>query len=130
MEKYCALRREIVMLEEQILSEEISGSDYVSDVVRGSSKSPPYIQHNIVVTGYGSKTIPRLRQRKARLEAECRDIEECVERVDDSIMRQLLTRRFIENKTIKEAAALSGYCEKQASRKIKKFFEKMSADVC
>ena len=123
IEQYSNLQREIIMLEGQILSAETQGNEFLNDVVQGSSKSLPYNKHNISIKGYGSRAIPRLLKLKAKYEAECDAIEQFVETVGDSIMRQLLTRRYIENRTISETAELVGYSETQTKRLLRRFFE-------
>ncbi len=83
----------------------------------------------LVIKGYGSRAIPRLCERRSRFEADCNEVEHFIEALDDSIMRQLLTRRYIEGNTLKDTAQLVGYSVKQASRLIEDFFGKMSANV-
>jgi DNA-directed RNA polymerase specialized sigma subunit len=110
------------MLEGQILFAE---SECVTDVVQGSSSVIPYAKQSIVVKGYGSQAIPRLQARKAQHEAECEAVERYIEAMGDSITRQLLIRRYIENRTLGETAQLIGYSETQVKRLIKSFFVKM-----
>lgn len=124
IEQYTNLKREISMLEDQIYAAENSG-EYASDMVRGSTKEIPYAMHNIVIKGYTSQYVPKLQKRKARLEADCVAVESYIEAVEDSIMRQLLTRRYIEGHSIVQAAQLVGYSEIHAKRLYKKFFAKM-----
>jgi len=121
IEQYSKLRSEIVMLEGQILSAQLFGDDYVSDVVQNSQRTQ-------VIKGYGSRAIPRLCERKAKYEAECDAVEHFIESLDDSVMRHLLTRRYIEARSLKETADLVGYSQVQAGRLIKDFFEKMIAN--
>lgn len=117
--QYNNLKREIAMLEEQIL---MAGGEYIHDVVQGSMKNPPYTMHNIVIKGYGSRDIPKLTARKARCLAECDAIEKFIDGLENSMMRQLFTRRYIEGRHISEAAALVGYSERQAQRLINNCF--------
>jgi len=121
--QYVTLQKEIIMLQGQILAAELSGEDYLHDVVQGSTLEAPYSKHTVAISGYGSRAVPKLRARKAKHEAECDAIEKYIESVKDSALRQLLTRRFIEGKTIKETAALVGYSVKQAGRLINDFFD-------
>lgn len=121
IEQYAHLQSEILMLEDQIYSAQVYGNEYVTDVVMNS-------QRPLVIKGYGSRAIPRLCERKSRFEAECDAIEKYIEGLDDSLIRQLLTRRYIEDRTLKETAILVGYSEIQAGRILKKFFEKLMCD--
>ena len=119
IEQYTNIQREIVMLEEQVYRAQVYGDEYVTDVVQNS-------QRTLVIKGYGSSEIPRLCMRKAKLEAECRDIERFIEKVNDSIMRQILARRYIEGKTIEETAELVGCSDSTTKRWLKYFFEKLT----
>lgn len=128
IEQYTSLKREISMLEEQIYNADNSG-EYAVDMVRGSTKELPYAMHNIVIKGYTSSHVPKLKKRKAMREKECREIECFVESIEDSILRQLFTWRYIEGMSVAESAARVGYSRKQATRLFCSFFEKMSHDV-
>lgn len=128
IEQYADLRREISMLTNQIYDAENTG-DYAVDMVRGSDKEVPYAMHNITIKGCTSQHVPRLITRKALLEKECAAIELFIEELPDSLMRQLFTWRYIEGKSLAEAARLVGYSERQIKRLIKNFFEKMSPNV-
>jgi len=124
LEQYTKLRREIEALDEQIYFAGVSGGGSLTDSVRGSSTSIPYQQHNVAVQGYGSDAIPRLSARKAAKCAECKAVETYIDSIDDSIMWQLLTRRYIEGKTVAETAQLVGYSEVHVGRLINERFKK------
>lgn len=128
IEQYTDLKREIIMLSDQIYNAE-NGGEFVVDMVRGSGDEIPYAMHNITIKGYTSPTVPRLQKRKALLEKQCTAVERFVESVEDSVMRQILTRRYIEGRQLADTAALVGYSVRQIKRLIKNFFEKMSPDV-
>lgn len=128
IEQYTDLKREIIMLSDQIYNAE-NGREFVVDMVRGSGDEIPYAMHNITIKGYTSQTVPRLQKRKALLEKQCTAVERFVESVEDSVMRQILTRRYIEGRQLADTAALVGYSVRQIKRLIKNFFEKMSPDV-
>lgn len=128
IEQYTDLKREIIMLSVQIYNAE-NGGEFVVDMVRGSGDEIPYAMHNITIKGYTSQTVPRLQKRKALLEKQCTAVERFVESVEDSVMRQILTRRYIEGRQLADTAALVGYSVRQIKRLIKNFFEKMSPDV-
>lgn len=128
IEQYTALKREIAMLEDQIYSAECSG-EYVTDMVRGSTKEIPYAMHNVVIKGYTSQHVPKLHKRKAAREKTCAEIEQFVERIDDVVLRQIITWRYIDGKTVAETAKLSAYSVRQIHRMVSAFFEKMADGV-
>jgi hypothetical protein len=128
LEQYTHFKREIEMLEDQIYRAENAG-EYVVDMVRGSSKEVPYEMHNIVIKGYTSQHVPRLIKRKAALVKQCAAVEQFVEGIENSALRQLFTWRYIEGKGIACTAQSVGYSERQARRLMDRFFEKMSANV-
>lgn len=127
IEQYTSLKREIAMLEDQIYKAECSG-EFVTDSVKASSHEIPYAMHNVIIKGYATCHVPKLRKRKTSLEAECTAIENYIDAVEDSIMRQLLTRRYIEGKSLAEASHWVGYSESQTKRLYKNFFKKMAPD--
>ena len=125
IEQYVDLKREIAMLEDQIYEAENTG-EYAVDVVRGSAKELPYAMHNITIKGYTTQCVPRLVKRRAALVVECAAVEQFVEAIEDSMMRQLFTWRYINGKSLAETAQRVGYSERQTKRLIKNFFEKMT----
>ena len=127
IEQYTSLKREIVMLEDQIYAAEGAG-DYAVDMVRGSTKEIPYAMHNIVIKGYTTQHIPRLIKRKTALEAVCVAVERFIEGVPDSVTRQILVRRYIEGRQLAQTAKLVGYSVSQTKRLINRCFEKMNPD--
>lgn len=125
IEQYTDLKREIIMLSDQIYNAE-NGGEFVVDMVRGSAKEAPYATHKIIIKGYASQTVPRLKQRKAMLEKQCAAVELYIEGLPDSLLRQIITWRYIYGKSLAETARQVGYSESQTKRHIKKFFEKMT----
>lgn len=125
IEQYTDLKREIIMLSDQIYNAENDG-EFVVDMVRGSGDEIPYAMHNITIKGYTSQTVPRLQKRKALLEKQCTAVELYIEGLPDSLLRQIITWRYIYGKSLAETARQVGYSESQTKRRIKKFFEKMT----
>jgi len=126
LKEYTNLRCEIAMFEDQIANSEYQA---VSDTVEMSSQTVPYSKHVIAVRGYMDKSKPRIVRKKEIKERECAAIEHFIEAVADSLLRQLLTRRYIEGRTLKESASIIGYSDKQAKRILDTFFEKLSTNV-
>jgi hypothetical protein len=117
--QYRRLIQEIIMLEDKISSTE-AYPDF--DMVQ-ASVGAGFQKKDIVVKGFGNKQLPKLFERKRSREAECRAIEHFINEVDDSIIFQLLTWRYIEGKTLQETAEKVGYSTNHAGRLIDNFFE-------
>ncbi len=126
IEQYRKLLKEISALEERIYSLEANGGEYVTDVVKDYRTGYP---RPLAISGYGSGRIPRLRARLAEKTAECHAIEEYIDSIEDGLMWQLLTYRYIEGFTIEETAEKVEYSESQTGRLIGKFFENMRYDA-
>jgi len=128
LRQYKFLRREIAQLDERIWETELNSSEKgVIDTVMSAAEFP-YNKRPVAVIGYGSKRLPKLYDAKRTREAECERIEEFVESVEDSLMRQLLTCRYIEGMKLCETAFIVGYSESQAKRLLSAFFQKMSSN--
>lgn len=125
IEQYSSLKREIAMLADQIDKAESSG-ELVADSVKGSTSEIPYVMHNVTIKGYATHRVPKLHRRKAVLEGECEKIEAFIWGLDDSLIRQIMTWRFIEGKQMGETAKLVGYSVSQVKRLINHCFEKMT----
>lgn len=97
--QYAARKREIVMLETQL---------------RGAGGDGALAQHR--------------QSRKTALELQCAAVEEFLAGVEDSTLRQLLSWRYLEGKTIAESAHLVGYSESQSKRIYHRFFARMTRD--
>jgi hypothetical protein len=126
IKQYPKLRREIVALRERILLAETNDKDFVTETVLTSLRDHPYTQHSLTVAGYGSHRIPRLYARLDAKLAECAEIENYIDAIEDSVIWQLLSNRYIQNKTLGETAALVGYSSSHSERLINAFFRKVN----
>ncbi len=52
-----------------------------------------------------------------------------IEGLDDSLMRQILTRRYVKGQTVRQTAAAVGYSVRQLIRIEEAFFQKLSPHV-
>jgi DNA-directed RNA polymerase specialized sigma24 family protein len=77
------------------------------------------VERQLEACNEGSYQVPHLRARKGRLMAELAAVEDYVDSLDSSLMRQLVTLHFVEGMSIKEVAAYVGYSEKHACRLLK-----------
>lgn len=103
LEQYRDLKREIQMLENSIKRLTEQAFHPVSDSVSGSMLEYPYIKRVVKITGMDEMAMERLERRKVRLmerrekaRQEAEAIEEWVETIPDSHMRQIISMRFVE----------------------------------
>ena len=122
--QYRKLKKEIDLLNERIAK---CDEQIIFDTVQGSV-GVGHQKRNILVTGNGNPQLPRLYTRKREREAECAAIEMFVDSVEDSVMWQLLTRRYLDGCTIQETADLMNYSTVHVGRLIDNFFEKMMSN--
>jgi len=111
------LKREVELLEQQIADAEYESSKYkASDVVLGSNPVWPYQEKTFRVEGIDipkyERHLQRLRKKlEQRLEElmEMRErLEEYIETVPDSLIRQILILRYVNGLSWKQVAAHIG----------------------
>ena len=123
LERFYKLRQEVSTLERRV--EDILGdNEHVTDVVHGSSASFPYIKRNIAIEGSGESLVKRrlkqqLREKKASLMAELDAIMEYIDSLEDSVVHQIMTLRYVEGMSVEEDAGYVGYSDRQIRRIIK-----------
>lgn len=103
LSKYVKKGRELRLIEMQL-----SQCRSVSDVVRGSSRCPPYLPHAVTITGVDAKHMLRLRYKRYRLTRERKEIAEFVDNVPDEYIRGILWARYIVGATWEQVADLAG----------------------
>ena len=104
LNQYRSLQREIKYLEKKLRSMEDSA---LHDSVLSSNSGPDYALHEISV--YGSTAKKRkyekmYKRRKVSAERHRDSIESFIDSAEDSMMRQILTLRFIEGKSWQRVA--------------------------
>ena len=102
----------------KILKEQIENLDYTitTDSVKGSSPYFPYVEHSIKITGidtedYNRKTRRLQRKLERRVEELLDLVEETndfIESIDDSLIRQIISLRYINGLTWEQVAAHIG----------------------
>lgn len=107
LSQYIDLKQEIKLLENKIKEMESREVQCVSDVVRGSSRQFPYIEHNVRVSGVdleferrmkraiGRKKV-QLKELKLRLEEDEVYIYDYIQNQKDSRTRQVLVYSYID----------------------------------
>lgn len=107
------LKREIELLQDQIINLE---SEIVTDKVRGSDPEYPYTEKSFYITGFAheehSRKMKRLKERLQRRVDDLIDlvveINEYIETIDDSLLRQIITLRHVNGLTWDQVAAHIG----------------------
>jgi len=105
------LKSEIRLLKQQIDNME---SEIVTDRVRGSDVEHPYIEKTYIIRGlaYDRRKIKRLKEKLQRRVDDLIDlvveINEYIETIDDSLLRQIITLRHVNGLTWDQVAAHIG----------------------
>ena len=105
------LKSEIRLLKQQIDNLE---SEIVTDRVRGSDVEHPYIEKTYIIRGlaYDRRKIKRLKEKLQRRVDDLIDlvveINEYIETIDDSLIRQIITLRYVNGLTWDQVAARIG----------------------
>lgn len=102
----------------ELLKEQIDNLDYniTTDTVKGSDTEYPYISRNIKITGVDiqdyERKAKRLKRKLSRRVEELLDlleeINEYIESIDDSLIRQIIILRYINGLTWDQVAVHIG----------------------
>ena len=135
LNQYRQIKREIKDLEQKIKELNAKKATIVSDTVIGSATEYPHVSHIISIAGYRgdrkliSKT-QRLdamrRNRLAKLLAIELEIEEYMDSITDSLLRRIITHRFIDGHSWRKVAHMIGHRttdEQYPRRVIERHFE-------
>ncbi|GMQ56773.1 hypothetical protein AN1V17_11670 [Vallitalea sediminicola] len=134
LEQFRNLVREIEILEKRISGLEQELQECVADTVRASSKSFPYIQHTVRISGVDARKIDKisrvkdiLSKRKAKLYHDMEEVEKFISTIEDSIIRQIITLRFIKGWSWNNVAmTIYGYPNGDTARKkITRYFNEI-----
>lgn len=124
-EQYIDLLREIGKLEKKIISLEKRDGKMVFDTVQGSQAYVPFQQHVITVrgiqfTGFEVNQLTKiLKERRAMAKIQVKQIEQFINGIPDSLMRQIFTMRYVseERYTWDKIGAELGYDESTLRQK-------------
>lgn len=101
-----------------------SRSDYVADTAQDYRTGKP---HTFKVEGYGQDDYVKLRQKLygklCRIQQERRELEDWLDSVEDSEMRDILRLQYINGLTQEQIADELGYSVITIKRRLKKFWE-------
>lgn len=124
-------KREIVLITEKITNL-YNTVEMTSDTVQGSSKAAPYVKHTITITGVDviavnrvRRRVEKLKNRKKILEADVDMVEDFVEDIADSQLRQIIELKYLMGLNWNMVASrVYGYPNGNRARmKIERFFK-------
>lgn len=126
LRQYRKIKKEIEDLERRIEKEEEKEEQIVKGVVKGSSKRFPYLNTRMSVDIYepvqydkSCKLIKKMSDKVMELQKAAEQIEDFIETIKDSEVRQILRYRFIDGLTQQEIAMLLHMDQSNVSRKIR-----------
>lgn len=137
LEQILSLRGEVRDLEKR-LTQNNSKESVVSDSVKGSSSSYPYIQHTCIVGGMDYRKQKRdkkyrkmIRKKEADINKKIREAEYELNNVKDSDMRQIIRNVYFDGKDYNQTAHSMNrnnpqkkYTADGIRMKLKRYFEK------
>lgn len=111
------IKKEIEILKQQIEElEYYEKQRFVTDSVKGSSKTFPFVEHSIMITGADSsgyfkkkyRLQERLSHKVSELMEEVENINKYIDTIDDSEIRSILQLRYINGLSWQQIAASLG----------------------
>ena len=130
LEQYADMRREAQMWERE-LDELRKQNSVVKDTVRGSMSSFPYTSHPVTIQGVPkpSKRFAarekRLEERRERLAERLAEIDDFIDGLEDSQLRQIINYRYVRGYNwVKTARLIGGKNSVDAVKKrVYRFFQ-------
>lgn len=128
LNNYISKKRETEMWERELYFLQ-KNCAMVKDVVRGSSKDYPYTSHPITIAGIPNESSGKEQLFKRRikvLKRETQEIENFIDGLQDSQLRQIIYYRYIKDYSwVKTAQKIGGNNTEDSVRKrVKRYFEK------
>lgn len=134
LKQYRAQLQEVQQLKSKIVRAELCEPRYTKDSVRGSLPEHPYTEQTVVIRGYDVHYAATMRRRakllecrRAKLAAECLEIETWIAGLTDSKLRQIIELRFIKGYEWRKVARIvyGSPCYEDAVRmRVNRLFEK------
>lgn len=101
----------------------------VKDTVRGSSAEYPYTEHPVTIAGIQTRPNKRilrkeerLRRRRAEVAGQLEQIEDFIDGLEDSQLRQIIHYRYIRGYSWVKTAQMMGTKESAARMAVKRYF--------
>lgn len=131
LEQYRAIQREISALEDEIDNLH-RDPPFGTDIVTGSDDRFPYCKRNYKITGIDHDKLDKLigiyRRRIDRLTAQKIEVEQWLDTVEDSIIRQIVQLRYMDGFSWGQTASkvYKKPCENIPRMALNRFLEKNS----
>lgn len=128
LEQYADMRREAQMWERE-LDELRKKNSVVKDTVRGSMSSFPYTSHPVTIQGVPrpSKRFAarekRLEERRERLAERLAEIDDFIDGLEDSQLRQIIQYRYVKGYSWVKTARLVNNKESAVRMRVQRYFE-------
>ena len=102
----------------------------MKDTVRGSFAEYPYTEHPVTITGVQTRPNKRILQKEARLKRRRAEVSEQLEQIEDFIdgledsqLRQIIHYDYIKGYSWVKTAGMVNNKESAVRMKVKRFFE-------
>lgn len=128
LEQYRNMRAESKMWEQE-LDELRKKNTVVKDTVRGSMSSFPYTMHSVTIQGMQKPNgriaaqEKRLEERRERLDAMLTEIDNFIDELEDSQLRQIINYRYVQGYSWVKTARLVHNKESAVKMRVKRYFE-------
>lgn len=128
LEQYADMRREAQMWERE-LDELRRKNSVVKDTVRGSMSSFPYTSHPVTIQGVPepskrfSAREKRLEERRERLAEQLAEIDDFIDSLEDSQLRQIIQYRYVKGYSWVKTAQMVHNKESTVRMRIQRYFE-------
>ena len=128
LEQYNDMFREAKMWEQE-LDELRKKNTVVKDTVRGSMSSFPYTTHSVTIQGMQKPNgriaaqEKRLEERRERLYAMLTEIDDFIDKLEDSQLRQIINYRYVQGYSWVKTARLVHNKENAIRMRVKRYFE-------
>lgn len=128
LEQYDDMFREAKMWEQE-LDELRKKNTVVKDTVRGSMSSFPYTTHSVTIQGMQKPNgriaaqEKRLEERMERLDAMLTEIDDFIDKLEDSQLRQIINYRYVQGYSWVKTARLVHNKENAIRMRVKRYFK-------
>lgn len=134
LKQYRDQKNELQQLKAVITRAGLRVRSMTADSVRGSSPEYPYIEHTVLIRGIDvrysdamRRRVALLEHRRAKLAAECQEIETWIAGLTDSKLRQIVELRFVKGHKWQKVAKIvygAPRYEDAAKKRIYRFLKK------